>query len=190
MKEYTVKEFVDIYEKCLDEDKMTFVHKNIELVNYYIDFVNKVNLCDLLIDTTCKDKFGNIRFDSVTREMLYKLNLINLYTNINVEFGNEENPLYDQYDLLQKHGLVYYAINIIPVGELREFKDILDKKVRDFKNNNCTTSACINKHAERIGDLGAALLNPLIEEFDKKLPDILNNMNKNDLEKLVKRVIS
>ena len=190
MKEYTVREFVYTYEKCLDEDKMTFVHDNIKLIKYYVSFVSKVNLCDLLIDTTYKDKFGNIRFDSATKDMLYKLNLINMYTNINVEFGNEENPLYDQYDLLQKYGLVRYMIGMIPIEEQKEFKDILDKKVRDFKSNNCTTSACINKHAERIGDLGAALLNPLIEEFDKKLPDILNNMNKKDLEKLVKRVIS
>lgn len=189
MKEYTVKEFVEGYENSQDDNSVwKFISENIIIVNDYINFISKVNLCDLLVDTTCKDKAGNIRFDSVTRDMLYKLNLINLYTNINIEFGNTDNPLYNQYDLLQKHGFLSYMIDAIPKTELDEFDQILASKLSDFKNNNHTTSACINKHVERIRDLGVSLINPLIEELDKKLPEILNSLNKKDIEKIVKRV--
>ena len=190
MKEYTVKEFVEGYEKCTDAvERQRYIEENVEVTNHYISFVSKVNLCDLLVDTTCKDRFGNIRFDSATREMLYKLNLINMYTNINIEFKNNDNPLYDQYDLLQKYNLVISIFRIIPVEEQDEFENILMEKLNDFMDNNCSTSVCINRHVERIRDLGAALLNPLIDELDRKLPEILNNMNNKDIEQIIKRIV-
>lgn len=184
MKEYTVKEFVEGYEKCLNaDDKSNYFSENVVVVNEYINFTVKVNLCDLLIDTTCKDKYGNIRFDSATRGMLYDLNLINLYTNIKVEFGNNENPLYDQYDLLQRNYLVYYLLAEIPKKEQDEFRKILNCKLNDFKDNNCTTSICINGLFDRVRDLGVTLINPLIEELDNKLPEILNSLDRRILKK-------
>lgn len=190
MKEYTIKEFVEGYEKCKSfDDKKLFVNKNVKLINEYISFLGKVNLCELLVNTTCLDNHGNVRFDSSTRDMLYKLNLINMYTNLNVEFGNNENPLNEQYDMLQKHNLIFHITNIIPIGERKEIEKILEEKLDDFKNNNCSAGVCINKQFDRFANLGMTLLNPVVEELDRKLPEILKNMDKKDIENIIKRFV-
>ena len=190
MKEYTIREFVEGYEKNVEsDDEKSFVNKNVKLINSYIDFLNKVNLCELLINTTCMDNNGNIRFDSVTRDILYKLNLINMYTNINVEFGDSNNPLNEQYDMLQKYNLIFFIINIIPIGERKEMEKILEEKLDDFKNNNCSTASCINKQFDRFTNLSLTLLNPIVEELDRKLPEILKNIDKKDIEKIIKRFV-
>ena len=78
-------------------------------------------------------------------------NLIDLYTNITVDFSN----ILEEYDLLEEQCLVDELIRLMPQREVT-FETILKMVFDDFIQNNYENHAFISNQVQRIVDIFTA----------------------------------
>lgn len=156
----------------------TFINKHI--VTDYVPFLEKDVLCTRIIYATCyADKDRKIvKFNTPARNILFDMNLINLYTDIEINF--EDNKNVEQYDKLMKSGAIYLLMDKIPESEHLEFSTLLDAKLSDVVTNEYSITALlynfINSLALTDEVITDALKSPevkeMIEELKKKAIDI------------------
>ena len=134
----TVKEFVDGYKKQTDDvtNKKEKVHKKF-VGNNYVNYATKLSVADQIVQLSSTNQVdgqvnGQIKINSSLRYLLYVFNLIDLYTNITVDFSN----ILEEYDLLEEQGLVDELIRLMPQREVTSFETILKMVFDDFIQNN------------------------------------------------------
>lgn len=119
----------------------TFIKKHI--VTDYVPYLEKDVLCTRIIYATCyadKDR-KIIKFNTSGRNLLFDMNLINLYTDIEISF--EDNKTIEQYDKLMKSGAIYLLMDKIPEAEHLEFSAMLDEKLGDLVTNEYSITALL-----------------------------------------------
>lgn len=119
-----VQNLVDEYGKIPEDKKKEFILKNIVVKQFYIGLKEK------------RDLIQNIIFDnklrlnsSVDRYINYIFILFSSYLNINVDFSKK----YDEYDSLNKVGLIEILLNIVPTKERNEFTTVMNMELDDVK---------------------------------------------------------
>ena len=126
----TVKEFIDGANKAKNVDE--YIEKHI--VNKYIGYAEKIAKCESIVDATSKMKAGDeefFRVNSPAKFLLYSLNLINSYTDIEIDF---QNPI-ECFDELESTGLASGIVSKIPQQETISFQMILKMVSDDLYEN-------------------------------------------------------
>lgn len=171
IKEMTVKEFVE-----LASNKRMDVAE----IKKYVNYGEKYDIAKRLITATCFDENNNIKLNSPSQYMLYKLSLVNTWTAIDVDFTHG----IEEFDILSQNGILDDIIKEIPEKEIKEF-DMLVKLIQsDLLYNTATPQAYISSQVEKFAALTNTILSPLIE----KLTDEIKNLDDSKIEKLSRQI--
>lgn len=166
----TVKEFA---ERHIKGEKMPIM--KIE----YLPIVNKINLCERVINATYykknEDGTKSLHIDSVSEHILFQLAIVDAYTNINIDFTH----VIEEYDMLDRDEVLQEIWIMIPSREVEELKQMLAMKEKDIIQNEYEPHAFIANQVERFGTLVGVAATPVLE----KLAEVIENV---DVEKLAK----
>lgn len=188
-KEYTVAKFCEQYNKSESTKVKELLMKEV-IVNDYIDFQKKITICELIIKSSYFNKVNvggveqeKLHVNSPSKYMLYCLNLVNHYTNIKVDFRDSLN----EFNMLNKCGVLYEIDKYIPERELKEFKMVLNMVESDVIQNEYEIHSFIGNQINRILDVASAITKPsfnhlkeLIESVDvNALNAAITNIGKN-----------
>lgn len=185
-KKMTVKEFIKKYNALTEsKTKIDFVKMNI--ITKYVPYEQKVTICENIVDVSyyvkTKDINGNetkkIHINSTASYMLYRLNIVNNYTSINIDFKNS----LEDYNSLNKSGLLDIIFYSIPDEEIAEFDMILEMVKNDFMQNKYETHAFISSQVERFAELFGLIISPGLEN----LGNVLTNMDDKKIEKVMSK---
>ena len=128
----TVQEFIDLFDSYEGDAG------NIELeIVEYVPFNQKVDLCRAIIDDTTHDKNGDFKMNSAFRNVLYRLVLINTYTNIDIDFGNAV----EEFDMLESRYAFGFILSHINDDEIRRFDEIMQCELNDLYQNERSQAA-------------------------------------------------
>lgn len=185
-KKCTVKDFCKKYNDAKSEQtKETLIHSVMD--PHYVPYEMKITICEKIVEAsyyTTTDKNGvnvkKLHVNSPAQYMLYCMNLVKEYTNIEVDFKD----VLKEFNLLNKSDLVDIIHNNIPEKELREFQIILDMVRNDVMQNEYETHAFISNQVERFGELFGRVVSPALE----KLSDTIANMDEKEIDKMINRL--
>lgn len=122
------KEFVEQYNATDTMMKESFIRDHI--VNDYVPYTRKIAKSKNIINATSKtDVDGNSIYctNSPSRFLLFTMNLIEEYTDIDVTY---EDNIVGTFDLLDSNGLVALLLNAMPQNDRKMFQMVFDM-VRD-----------------------------------------------------------
>ena len=100
----------------------------------YIPYEEKISSCDRIIKATSYKKVGDDEIysqDSTARYMLFILELIRLYTDIEIDFTHS----LECFNKVEELGLSEVIINHIPKIEVERFETIMEMKLDDLHEN-------------------------------------------------------
>ena len=143
-----------------------FMKKHI--ITDYIDYLTKDTMCTNIVTATTRIKNGDrtiLRIDSSAQFMLFIMNLINSYTDIEIEF--KDTKFVKQYDALKKVGAIDDIVQAIPKKEYSEFSTLLNMKMDDFRDNEYSITALLHNFKESFS-LSEEIINSVIDELQKQ----------------------
>ena len=180
---YTAKEFCEKYTATnVEQVKQSYIEKAMN--PHYVSYEMKIAICQKIIENSYYKKINNeskrLHINSPAQYMLYCLNLVNQYTNIKIDFSNT----LEEFNLLNKNGLIDVILNHIPERELKEFRMILDMIENDILQNEYEIHAFISNQVERFGELTGFVLKPIIEQLNRTL----ENMDEKTIDKIIDKL--
>lgn len=191
-KDFTVQEFVDKHNKFAgDTLKGTFVRENLK-TEEYVPYNKKMALAEKIVksstyatESVIEPENGNIKYqqtnkiqvNSCTRYVLFVYTVIQIYTNINMDSAK----MLDEFDLLNREGLIEQIFGRINEKELQEFNKVVQMTFDDFMLNNTTPQSFISNQVQRITDVLGVMLKPIIDK--------LSNMSEEELQKSVDKIV-
>lgn len=120
------------------KDYVKDTNQSVELITEYIPYCTKVDNCKRIVDATCyrinellETNVNQFRLDSTSQYLLYVMVLVDLYTNLDVDFGS----LANEYDLLKSNKVLDEILKKIPENEMVEFDRILEMVNADLMEN-------------------------------------------------------
>lgn len=152
--------------KQKDSAMENFIKKHI--TTDYIDFLQKDTVCASIIKATTHVQSTDrsiVKVNSVSRYLLFVMRLIDLYTDIEIDFT--ETNFVKQYDELNKVGAIDVLINSIPENEYAEFDTILNMELNDFRENEYSLTAFLYNLKESL-TLSEEVINSVLEELQKQ----------------------
>ena len=155
-----VNEFVEQYKKC-DKDGKDAMLKQV-LTTQYVSYAIKIADCKRILDSTCytNTKPNMFSINSPAREMLLKLQMIDRYTDLEIEF----NEALDTYDMLDEAGALEDLLGAIPFREVVNYDHIMKIMLKDFKMNERSMVGYLDSKMASLGIIGETL-NNLIEDM-------------------------
>lgn len=193
-----IKQFCAEYMNRVDRLKDQYLRDNLK-ITAYVPFVRKDVLAQKLVDistykyedyakedgTIGRRKTSNIHVNSTVQYLLFCRLIIENYTNLEVETEG----FFEEYDALKQSGLLDKLMvgsenesPLIPMGEIAEFRTIVDMKQKDEMTNYATPQSYISSQVNRFEELIGVILKPVLE----KLSDQLENLDEKDIEKISK----
>lgn len=173
-KKYTVKDFFKKYNDAKSDELKGTLIKSVMNV-HYVPYETKVTICEKIVESTYyikTEKNGiktkKLHINSSANYMLYYLNIVNQYTNIEVDFKN----CLEEFNMLNKCGVLDLIINSIPEREFKEFRMILDMVESDVMQNEYEPHAFISNQVERFGELFGSISKPVMKELQKYMKDL------------------
>lgn len=153
-----VQNFVKEYKELTPQsDYARFFKKHI--IKEYVNYEDKVTICNKIIQSSfyIYDKKGEksiriFKMNSPARYMNYCISLIDTYTDIEIRFGEH---VLEDFNALDKEGLVDQIISVIPDDELKKFETILNMQVDDVLENERSIGRfveCIGNGINEIAD--------------------------------------
>lgn len=143
-----IDEFVSRY--MFVKDKEFFIKEHI--VTQYVPYMKKVNDCEHIVKaTTSKD--GIFKQNTPMRYMLFNVNLIDKYTDL------DANEIFESYEALDKENLIEILISAIPKRELDSYQKLLSMCTEDYMINNRDLVSYIETKVEELQLTGDAILN-------------------------------
>lgn len=125
--------FSNLKLQIVNENK-TFTINNQEIeVRQYLPIEQKN---DLIYITLQKSLENNV-YNPVKMDMFFHLNLVYLYTNLNITDKQKEDE-YKLYDILSSNGIINKTIELIPESEyqmLFEYLGTLQKSIRKYQTS-------------------------------------------------------
>lgn len=159
-----VERFIEEFNIAKKKENYVMEHIN----NIYIPYLEKSTWCKKII-TISTEKFLDDKkiysSDTVTRHLFYIMTLVNLYTNIDVDF----NKISEQYDLLAENGILKIIISLIPSDEREEFDMILEMMQDDFYENYRSIPSWLDTKLEAIQLLFHGYEDAIKEIIDKQV---------------------
>lgn len=161
-----VEEFVKEYCNVVDNMQDKYIGNNVEIIDY-VSVVDKINDAKRIISATSYSmdnngvRTGEIEIDTVNANVLSKLQMIDRYTNIDIDFGN----VISEYDLLSRYNLVNQLLSLIPEHEFYEYTNIFDATLSDFMKNKCSGSLWVKNNLSSFMSI-VSLIAPIVENMD------------------------
>lgn len=189
-----VKEFIQLYKDSkVQNTKINpnaveeFIRGKLEIVDY-LPFVEKRELCEVVLEASCTKNGAIIEVDSVSRYILFTITVLQKYTNLTFENTDGEDAI-DQYDMLCKNGLLNPIFGVI-AGEYETCNNILNMMMADIDANNNNVAAVFDKALQKVlssvdGLVGA--LSNKVEDLELDLSQIDINKYKGLLDLLPKK---
>lgn len=175
-KTITLKKFVEGYDKA--ENKVEYVDKHI-LKDKYVPYEEKCNICERIVEAT---SFQTVKIDKVekkifklnsrSRYMLFVLEMIRNYTDIEIKFENGE--ALNAFNMLCERNLVDVILSEIPETEYSQMSTILNMVLDDMYENERTMRSFVEQKLDVVGMLVGKLADyakPLLE--NEKVMDIV-----------------
>lgn len=183
MKEYTIREFVEGYEKCTtDLLKERYIKERLVLRTKYISILLKIELSKNIVEHFLFNETKDyIKSDTVLKYLFFRKTLIQQYTNLICESAG----FWEEYDLLKQSDLLdKVTIDIIPESEYLEFNEILEMVWEDTLSNYLELHTFIDRQMIRVKSTFEKVFDPVAD----KLSDIIDNMSNQDDKKVAKFV--
>ena len=188
-KEYTVAKFCEQYSKSENAKVKELLMKDI-VINDYIDFQKKITICELIIKSSHFNKINiggveqeKLHVNSPSKYMLYCLNLVNHYTNIKIDFRDSLN----EFNMLNKCGMLDEINKYIPERELKEFKMILNMVESDVIQNEYEIHSFIGNQIDRILDVASAITQPSFNHLRELIEGVDANVLNDFITNIVKK---
>ena len=146
----------------------------------YVSLSEKMARADAIINSSYyidlgdENKTKKLHIDSCVKMMLTKISFVDMYTDI--ERGTKD-PILEEYDMLQKCGVLEEIMNRVNSMEASEFNTIIEYVAQDTLANEYEPHEFIKSQVERFGTLVGNVLAP-----------VLSNMNTDDLVNALKEV--
>ena len=153
---------------------------NEHIKDRYVSLNEKIARADAIINSSYyinledKNKTKKLHIDSCVKMMLTKISFVDMYTDI--ERGTKD-PILEEYDMLQKCGVLEEIMNRVNSMEASEFNTIIEYVAQDTLANEYEPHEFIKSQVERFGTLVGNVLAP-----------VLSNMNTDDLVNALKEV--
>lgn len=183
-KDFSVKDFVEEYEKQLtDDDKARFLKGKLK-TERYMPYADKIALAERVVKSTSYaidkedgelKKTDRISLNSPMRYVLFVMTVVDKYTNIEVNFNNAM----PEFDALNFCGLIEIIFEKVGDKEIGEFNTIVDMALNDFMANKYQFKNYINDTLSKVSGLVERCV-PLIDNITNKL----DGMSEEDAEKL------
>lgn len=138
-----INELLEMYKK----NKMINL-KNVLEVEEYVSTPLKRKMCELVLDSCMEENNGILYFDSLDRYLLFTIAVISMHTNLEFSVNEEGETSIDEYDELNKVGLIEkiigtfekdYEACMVMLDMLTNDKiknhETLEKKIVKFLNN-------------------------------------------------------
>ena len=161
-----------------------FMKKHI--ITDYIDYLTKDTMCTNIVTATTRIKNGDrtiLRIDSSAQFMLFIMNLINSYTDIEIEF--KDTKFVKQYDALNKVGAIDDIVQAIPKKEYSEFSTLLNMKMDDFRDNEYSVTALLNNLKQSFS-LSEEVINSVIDELQKQAKEEIKKESNEEINEEIK----
>ena len=199
-----VNEFVTKYNEFQNEiNRNNFL--NGRVVKKYVPFTQKIAECTNIANATTHRIVGeNTKYqktvfkeDTNARYLHYGLKIIDLYTDIDIEWNNKDYTVVQQFEELDEYGLIELLISLIAqktsklfildnntevgVNEVERIQNILQACVEDIISNENNLINYFDTKFETIG----LVTETLMDVFSKQLVQYLqSNVSEEDMEKL------
>ena len=182
VKTYTVEEFCKKYNSMkANESKMALIQSVMN--TNYVPFEKKITICEMIVNATYYTKAmkngietKKLHINSPSQYMSYYLWIVKEYTHIQVDFAKS----LDEFNLLNKNGLLDVVVGYIPESELKEFRMLLDMVSSDVMANEYEPHAFIINQVERFGQLFGAIAKPALDSFST----VIANLDEKTIEKM------
>ncbi len=178
----SVKDFIKEYKKIVnDSRKEQFVKDHI--VTEYIPYEMKRTICEKIVDVTSHVSYefnGTKRTiykrDSASQYMIFTLQLIKSYTDIDIIFEGDNSLI--AFNDLDKENLIDAIIHAIPESEFVKFNTIMDMAKNDLYINECSNYAIADNIIQKIELFGTGFLQMLdsAQEELLKNPEFINKI--------------
>lgn len=171
--------FLKLYEsKQTPESKEKLVADHVK--NIQVKYSDKVDRAGIIAKHSYYEK--QVGADGVEREvfrqnsaakyMLYYLTLVDLYTDLEIDFKKS----LDTFEKING-SILDTIISYIDDRELKEFQMLLDFACDDLMMNEYEIHGFVRNQVERIGSLIGTILAPVIENIDvKQIEDIIKSI--------------
>jgi hypothetical protein len=195
-----IKEFCNKYKNIAnDKAKQMFIKDNLEVLSY-LPFKEKLSILDKVVQPTVfkfedyttdigevkQRSSGQIRVDSISRQILFYRFIIENYTNLEVS-----EDFIEDYDALKQSGVLYELFStteehesLIPVSELVELNRLIEMKVDDTLTNSYEIHGYVQSQVDRFATLAGITLKPILE----KIADEVDNLDEDKINKLGKLI--
>ena len=134
-KKITIDNFINECKDAMGMEKDSAVKSHV--VRKYIPYEEKIMICERVVRATTYEKISDtesiFKINSVGRKMLYAINLIDVYTDIEIDF--RDNKALYCYNRLKEAELFDILISKIPAADKKEFDEILELTLNDIREN-------------------------------------------------------
>lgn len=138
-----------------------YIDDNLQTVDY-VPYVEKIVLAqDIVSKTAYKD--GDVHFNSPFAYLFYILKLIERWTNIEIDASK----LTEEYDELNKLGLIEKIVEKIPEKERNEFDVIYKMVLDDVERNELSTKYIFEQAIVKLGKGIGEFVTPVIDQLAK-----------------------
>lgn len=184
--------FVGGYDKCANGTaKDAYINRTLKVENY-ISYMRKMDEAtkivnassyQVIIDEDGNAKRGNIRINSPIRFALTIMSMVDLYTNISIDVSK----FLEEFDMLNRFGLVEKIMAKIPESENAEFNTIVSMTYDDLMTNENEIHRFIESQVQRVTDV-LSFITKASEPVMAKLAEKISAMDEADIEKLGNKV--
>jgi hypothetical protein len=203
----TIKEFCEKYKNAVNDKARQLVIKDNLKVKDYLPFKEKLNIIDRVVQPTVfkfeeyttptgetrRRSSGQVKVDSISRQILFYRFVIENYTNL--EVGED---FTEDYDVLKQSGVLYELFStteehesLVPVSELVELNRMIEMKVDDALTNSYEIHSYVQSQVDRFATLAGVTLKPVLDKLTDEIEhlddDKVNKLTSN-IEKMFKRV--
>ena len=148
-----INEFIDEFKKLDEDGKVSLVN---DLVTAeYVSYATKIADCKRIIDSTSytNTEPNMFRISSPARHMLLDLQLIERYTDLEIDYNNA----LEIYDMLDEAGAIDYIITSLPTKEVSKYCKIMKMMLKDFKMNERSMIGYLDSKLASMKILGDSL---------------------------------
>lgn len=184
-KEFNVKNFVEQYEKQLNEaEKAKFLKTNLK-VEKYLPYSEKLIKAEHIVKSSSYaivknedgelQKTNRIKINSPMRYVLFVMTIVDKYTNLEVNFKD----IMPEFDYLNRNNLFEIIFTKIGDKEVGEFNTVVDMVLDDFMTNEYEFKNFVSEKLFQ--------LNEIVQKVSPHINNIINkleNLTEDDADKL------
>ena len=174
-----IKDFITNY----NEGKIENLVEALE-VKDYVPFGEKYEICASVLDAcnNIDEKTGVVTVDSINRQITFAITVISAYTNLEFSLGEDaEVSSIDEYDMLEKNGLVSPIINSF-AEEYSKCTDMLNTMQNDLIANSNTLHNLAGNMAKQLLNI----LEPLGDILKEKIGSFDLDLSQDNIDKFAK----